>query len=50
MQQDLADDIRATRQTVGLIEKGDCSPSITLSLKIAAAFKLPVGEVFYKRC
>lgn len=45
-QQDLADAIGATRQTVGLIEKGDYSPSITLALKIAAAFKVPVGEVF----
>ncbi|MBD3922051.1 helix-turn-helix transcriptional regulator [Paenibacillus sp. PR3] len=46
-QQDLADAIDATRQTVGLIEKGDYSPSITLALRIAAAFKLPVEEVFY---
>lgn len=50
LQQDLADAIGATRQTVGLIGKGDCSPSITLALKIAAAFKLPVEEVFYIRC
>lgn len=46
LQQDVADAIGATRQTVGLIEKGVYSPSITLALKIAAAFKLPAEEVF----
>lgn len=46
-QQDLADAIGATRQTVGLIEKGDYSPSVTLALKIAKAFGTPVEEVFY---
>ncbi|AIQ52527.1 MULTISPECIES: helix-turn-helix transcriptional regulator [Paenibacillus] len=46
-QQDLADAIGATRQTIGLIEKGDYSPSVTLALKIAAAFHLNVEDVFY---
>lgn len=45
-QQDLADKIGVTRQTIGLIEKGDYAPSITLALKIAAAFEVPVEEVF----
>lgn len=45
-QQDLADAIGATRQTIGLIEKGDYSPSITLALKIATAFSVPVEDVF----
>lgn len=46
-QQDLADKIGVTRQTIGLIEKGDYAPSVTLALKIAAAFEVPVEEVFH---
>ncbi|WP_226645926.1 helix-turn-helix transcriptional regulator [Mesobacillus subterraneus] len=45
-QQDLADKIGVTRQTIGLIEKGDYAPSVTLALKIATAFQVPVEEVF----
>lgn len=48
-QQDLADAIGVTRQTIGLIEKGDYSPSVTMALKMAAAFKVSVEEVFYLR-
>ena len=32
-QKDLADAIGVTRQTIGLIEKGDYSPSVTMALK-----------------
>lgn len=39
--------IGVTRQTIGMIEKGDYQPSITLGLKIAKTFKLPVEEVFW---
>ncbi|MBJ8029989.1 helix-turn-helix transcriptional regulator [Bacillus cereus group sp. N21] len=46
-QQDLADAIGVTRQTIGLIEKGDYSPSVTMALKIATAFQLTVEDVFY---
>lgn len=46
-QQDLADAIGVTRQTIGLIEKGDYSPSITMALKIAKAFHVSVEDVFY---
>ena len=46
-QQDLADAIGVTRQTIGLIEKGDYSPSVTMALKIAIAFNVSVEEVFY---
>ncbi|MBT2639743.1 helix-turn-helix transcriptional regulator [Bacillus sp. ISL-39] len=45
-QQDLADKIGVTRQTIGLIEKGDYAPSVTLALKIAVAFQVPVEELF----
>ncbi|MFD1128601.1 helix-turn-helix transcriptional regulator [Paenibacillus provencensis] len=46
-QQDLAKKIGATRQTIGLIEKGDYSPSVILALKIADSFGVTVEEVFY---
>jgi putative transcriptional regulator len=46
-QQDLADSVGITRQTVGLIEKGDYAPSVTLALKIAQSFNVPVEEVFH---
>ena len=46
-QQDLADSVGITRQTVGLIEKGDYAPSVALALKIAKSFNVSVEEVFY---
>ncbi|TYR74184.1 helix-turn-helix transcriptional regulator [Rossellomorea vietnamensis] len=45
-QQDLAECVGVTRQTIGLIEKGDYAPSITLALKIAHVFAVPVEEIF----
>jgi putative transcriptional regulator len=45
-QQDLANVVQVTRQTIGLIEKGDYAPSVALALKIAHAFRVPVEEVF----
>ncbi|WP_096186717.1 helix-turn-helix transcriptional regulator [Evansella halocellulosilytica] len=46
-QGDLAKKIGATRQTVGMIEKGDYSPSVTLALKISKEFSMPLEEVFW---
>jgi putative transcriptional regulator len=46
-QQDLADSVGITRQTVGLIEKGDYAPSVALALKIAQSFNVSVEDVFY---
>ncbi|GIQ68744.1 transcriptional regulator [Xylanibacillus composti] len=46
-QSDLADLVGITRQTVGLIEKGDYAPSVTLALKLAKAFQTSVEEVFW---
>jgi Predicted transcriptional regulators len=45
-QEDLARRTGITRQTVGLIEKGDYSPSVLLALKMAHVFGVPVEEVF----
>lgn len=46
-QQYLADSVGITRQTVGLIEKGDYAPSVALALKIAKSFNVSVEDVFY---
>lgn len=45
-QDDLAKRVGVTRQTIGLIEKGDYQPSIVLAIKIAREFQEPVEEVF----
>lgn len=45
-QEELARKTGITRQTVGLIEKGDYSPSVLLALKMAHVFGVPVEEVF----
>lgn len=36
----------ASRQTISLIERGDYSPSVTLALKLAKIFDVPVEEIF----
>lgn len=46
-QTDLAQTVGVTRQTIAFIEKGEFSPSITLSLKLAAALKTPIAELFW---
>lgn len=35
-----------SRQTISQIERGDYSPSVTLALKIAKIFGVPVEEIF----
>lgn len=45
-QQELGQRIGASRQTVSLIERGDYNPSVTLALRIARVFSVPVEEVF----
>ncbi len=46
-QQQLADAVGVTRQTVIAIEKGNYTPSVLLALKIAKFFKKPVEGLFY---
>jgi putative transcriptional regulator len=46
-QEDLANRVGVTRQTIIAIEKGNYTPSVLLALKIAQFFKKPVEEVFY---
>ena len=45
-QQELADRIGLTRQTVNAIEGEKYSPSLEVAFKIAAEFKLPLEQVF----
>ena len=45
-QQELADRIGVTRQTVNAIELGKYSPSLEVAFRIALVFGVPLGEVF----
>lgn len=45
-QQELADKVGVSRQTVVAIEKGKYSPSLELAFKIARVFNTPLEEVF----
>lgn len=45
-QQQLAELIGVSRQTINAIEKGNYVPSTTLSLKIAQIFQKPLEEIF----
>ena len=46
-QEELADAVGVTRQTIIAIEKGNYTPSVLLALKIAKFFKKSLEEVFY---
>lgn len=45
-QQQLADQVGVTRQTIVAIEKGKYSPSLELAFRIARVFGAPLEEVF----
>ena len=45
-QQELADKVGVTRQTIVAIENGKYSPTLELAFKIAAVFETPLQEVF----
>jgi putative transcriptional regulator len=45
-QQQLADKVEVSRQTIVAIEKGKYSPSLELAFKIAHVFDKPLEEVF----
>lgn len=46
-QQNLADIVEATRQTIGLIEKGKYNPSLNLCLKIAKTLDKTLNDLFW---
>ena len=45
-QQQLAEKVGVTRQTIIAIEKGKYSPSLELAFRIALVFDVPLEEVF----
>ena len=46
-QQELADKVGVTRQTIMAIEKSKYSPSLELAFRIARVFDKPLNEVFF---
>lgn len=42
----LAEKVGVTRQTIVAIEQGRYSPSLEVAFRIAAAFRVPLEEVF----
>lgn len=45
-QEELADILGVTRQTIGSLENGRYNPSILLAFKIARYFKMSIEEIF----
>lgn len=45
-QQQLADELGVSRQTIVAIEKGNYSPSLELAFRIALVFGFPIEKVF----
>ncbi|WP_299196052.1 helix-turn-helix transcriptional regulator [uncultured Erythrobacter sp.] len=45
-QQDLADRLGVSRQSVNAIEKGRYDPSLPLAFTISEVFELPIEEIF----
>lgn len=45
-QEELAERVAVSRQTIIAIEKGNYTPSVLLAIKIATLFKKPVEKIF----
>ncbi len=45
-QEDLAEKLGVTRQTIIAIEKGNYTPSLLLALKVSGYFKVSVEKIF----
>lgn len=45
-QEDLAEYIGVSRQTINAIEKGKFDPSLPTAFRISRLFKLPIEEIF----
>lgn len=45
-QEDLAADLKVSRQTIGSLENGRYNPSIQLAFKIAHYFDMTIEEIF----
>lgn len=46
-QQQLAEEVGVTRQTINAIEQAKYSPSLELAFRIARVFRTPLEEVFW---
>jgi putative transcriptional regulator len=46
-QQQLAEKVGVTRQTIVAIEQGKYSPSLELAFRLALVFNVPLEEVFF---
>ncbi|GAI91203.1 unnamed protein product [marine sediment metagenome] len=47
-QQQLADEVGVSRQTIYYLEKGDYNPSLTLSFKLTETFGKSLDTIFYQ--
>ena len=47
-QQELADLVDVTRQTIGLIEKGNYNPTLNLCIKIAIVLDRTLDQLFWE--
>ena len=47
-QQELAELVQVTRQTIGLIEKGDYNPTLRLCISIAKALDRTLDSLFWE--
>ncbi len=47
-QQELAELVNVTRQTIGLIEKGKYNPTLNLCLKISIALNKTLNDLFWE--
>ena len=45
-QQELAERVGVTRQTINAVERGKYAPSLEVAFRIAAVFDVPIEEVF----
>ena len=45
-QEELADALEVSRQTIGSLERGRYNPSILLAFKISRYFGIPIEEIF----
>lgn len=47
-QQELADRVEVSRQTIGLIEKGGYNPTLNLCIRIAKALDKTLDQLFWE--
>jgi putative transcriptional regulator len=45
-QEDLANEVQVSRQTINAIEKGKFDPSLPLAFKISRLFQLSIEQIF----